>query len=617
MLRRVVTSLATLIAVGGMAAAEVGYIDWMDPMWEEKAKLGRAETAVIAIDTSGSITPVKLRKEIKKAEGIVDRLLRDNMHVPLQVFTFNSDIDVIWPVGGGTCPLSPGNIDEVKAAINGIVATNNLTWLTGAIDHACSITDPADPKGEKKGPDTGTLFLLTDGRPTTATRNGPYDIVDADTTARARAENFKVNCSTFAILGIDVNLAAEAFLRDIATEGAYLYLCTSQIAFSMYQDGASDIYTVNWDGSELTNITNTPDVDEFWPEWSPEGARIAFVGCEESICRPNHEPTDIWIMNADGSNRADVTGELTERLEWSPVWSPDGDSILFTGSRFLFGAEHGYLYGLGRCGELYLADVPSGAIIQMTEGEYPAEEGEDVELLECFTSATWNPSGERFAFLRSARPWIDYFGYIAPLCVMSPDDATYEQWLDLFDVAGEYLVSADLCWCDDGLHVAFLTYDDASWPYQPDLCTLLVVEGDVVEFSRCAIPGYSSTHTSLDAVAWSPSGDRVALRAVGDPEEGEVAVYVATLEGMEVIDFTNVSDRLDASLLHCDLPAWSPDGRKLAFGITAAPDDEHYYEWSGLAVVSADGGTQGIAVSTEDESYIGWYDWQSMGSLGD
>ncbi len=106
MLRRVVTSLATLIAVGGMAAAEVGYIDWMDPMWEEKAKLERAETAVIAIDTSGSITPVKLRKEIKKAEGIVDRLLRDNMHVPLQVFTFNSDIDVIWPVGGGTCPLS-------------------------------------------------------------------------------------------------------------------------------------------------------------------------------------------------------------------------------------------------------------------------------------------------------------------------------------------------------------------------------------------------------------------------------------------------------------------------------------------------------------------------------
>jgi Tol biopolymer transport system component len=46
-------------------------------------------------------------------------------------------------------------------------------------------------------------------------------------------------------------------------------------------DGArvidSDLWFAASDGSERTNLTNTPGIAESWPAVSPDGSRIAFV----------------------------------------------------------------------------------------------------------------------------------------------------------------------------------------------------------------------------------------------------------------------------------------------------------------------------------------------------
>jgi Tol biopolymer transport system component len=65
------------------------------------------------------------------------------------------------------------------------------------------------------------------------------------------------------------------------------------------------------------------------PNWSPDGETIAF-----EMNMPQKRGTadyDLWVMNADGSNRIDLTPD--EFQAWNPAWSPDGQWIAFEYSR--------------------------------------------------------------------------------------------------------------------------------------------------------------------------------------------------------------------------------------------------------------------------------------------
>jgi Tol biopolymer transport system component len=74
-----------------------------------------------------------------------------------------------------------------------------------------------------------------------------------------------------------------------------------------------EIYSINLDGSDLTRLTNDPARDTF-PVWSPDGKRIAFV-------TDRNGASMIFIMNSDGSQ----VKLLTEIVDaWGPSWSPDG-----------------------------------------------------------------------------------------------------------------------------------------------------------------------------------------------------------------------------------------------------------------------------------------------------
>jgi TolB protein len=86
-----------------------------------------------------------------------------------------------------------------------------------------------------------------------------------------------------------------------------------------------EIYVVDADGSRLRRLTHDWRFDAA-PVWSPDGRKILF--------QHRHHP-DVWVMNADGSGRRNLTRSVKQPFasDEAPAWSPDGRKILFVSNR--------------------------------------------------------------------------------------------------------------------------------------------------------------------------------------------------------------------------------------------------------------------------------------------
>lgn len=88
----------------------------------------------------------------------------------------------------------------------------------------------------------------------------------------------------------------------------------------------ADIHVMDPDGSNITNITNTPNVPELGISWAPSGERIVFA---RGLTRrdPRASRGSGWYLftvDADGTNDTQI-GHLQGT---DPVWSPAGGDLL-------------------------------------------------------------------------------------------------------------------------------------------------------------------------------------------------------------------------------------------------------------------------------------------------
>ncbi|NUQ12017.1 MAG: Ig-like domain-containing protein [Gemmatimonadaceae bacterium] len=147
-----------------------------------------------------------------------------------------------------------------------------------------------------------------------------------------------------------------------------------RIAYHHWETGGrSDIWVMNADGTNPVNLTADLHASGFRraPAWSRDGTRIAFAQSEYG---PEGTTASIWIMNADGSHKRRLTSTLTG-FDSAPTWSPDGIHLAF--SRY---------YGVH--GDITIIDTNTGATSRL------ALEGLQV-------GASWSPDGSLIAFTQS------------------------------------------------------------------------------------------------------------------------------------------------------------------------------------------------------------------------
>lgn len=132
-----------------------------------------------------------------------------------------------------------------------------------------------------------------------------------------------------------------------------------QIVFTGYDNGVTDLFIVNVDGTNLRRLTNDKYAD-LQPTWSPDGKTIAFA--------TDRGPVTNFSTLKFGNMRIALyqlaTGEITlldhmdQGKNINPVWAPDGRSLAFVSDRN--GISNIFLYDFADRNVYQLTDVYTG-----------------------------------------------------------------------------------------------------------------------------------------------------------------------------------------------------------------------------------------------------------------
>lgn len=96
-----------------------------------------------------------------------------------------------------------------------------------------------------------------------------------------------------------------------------------KIVFSSNRIGNWELFVMDGDGSNQTNLTNTAS-DEYFPSVSPDGSEVAFV-------KPVDGNYDIYVLNIETGETRRITNH--ESVDDWPSWYEDGKKIVFDSDR--------------------------------------------------------------------------------------------------------------------------------------------------------------------------------------------------------------------------------------------------------------------------------------------
>jgi Tol biopolymer transport system component len=121
------------------------------------------------------------------------------------------------------------------------------------------------------------------------------------------------------VLAAIVSLAQLSGAAQAESLRARLKSSPFKVAYESYVDGNWEIFVSNPDGSHPVNLTKTPNLNEHYPQISPDGSRMCFVADQGE---GRDAIRSLYVMDMNGKHRKKIADYARE-----PFWSPDGKVI--------------------------------------------------------------------------------------------------------------------------------------------------------------------------------------------------------------------------------------------------------------------------------------------------
>ncbi|MCE5228514.1 hypothetical protein LLG95_02810 [bacterium] len=135
-----------------------------------------------------------------------------------------------------------------------------------------------------------------------------------------------------------------------------------RIVFESYFDGNFEIMLMNADGTNKKDLTNTPKLNEVFPQCSPDGKMIAFECCEQT----SGSEYRLEVMNADGTGRRILVNEARQE-----AWSPDSRTLAYvvpTAGKHSYALNHSLSFYNLKTGKITRWDEGKTTITQIDLG---------------------------------------------------------------------------------------------------------------------------------------------------------------------------------------------------------------------------------------------------------
>ena len=352
----------------------------------------------------------------------------------------------------------------------------------------------------------------------------------------------------------------------------------------------ASVWTMRPDGTSLRRVTSGRE-----PDWSPDGARLAVVSGSER---------ELLVVPAGGGSTRRLLRTRAGEAVSSPSWSPDGRLLAYAvktqgrGGRLetlrLDGTHRTVVARLSAWGLYFTGDPDWDRSGRIVFADTPRL-GEDSDLFTIDprtrvrrhltvtpgigeTQPAWSPDGQAVAFLLddyddANGPAAGIYmmrvrGAGAQVRVIADQEHTY--WAPAWSPEGQRLaVEAGNPDNTSSIVITRLNGRDrvrllggrahGSPTWTPDGRAATFVDAFSGVYRIRALPGRLSRINGADcwaALSWSPGGRRLACELLG---EGVQVLSVATGRSTTLFPDTGAGDEAGTS------PAWSPDGRSLAY----------------------------------------------------
>jgi len=285
------------------------------------------------------------------------------------------------------------------------------------------------------------------------------------------------------------------------------------------------------------------------PQPSPQGDRVAFV-VRTTDFEANKGRTDLWQVNIDGSGLTRLTADPA--ADTNPRWAPDGKSLYFLSSR-------------SGSSQVWRLSAAGGEPVQVTK--LPLD----------VANLTVSPDGSRLAFS------LEVF----------PDCPTLACTRERSDQQEKRKSSGKLYQGGVGFVRHWDTWLDGR---RNHLFTLPIAGGEPVDLARGMIADVPSRpFGGTEELAFSPDGRKVVFTARDagreEPWSTNFDLYLVPADGSQPPQNLTHSNPAEDTL-----PAFSPDGRTLAYLAMARPG----YESDRLRIKLRDLVTGGERVLAEE-----------------